>query len=97
MQKPIVPREIRTVYQGRVFTVQVETITLPKGGELNAEIVRHPGSVVIVPVTARARSSWCGSTATRSAAALGAAGRQPEAGRRRRAGGAIASARKRSG
>jgi ADP-ribose pyrophosphatase len=49
--KPIVPREIQTVYRGRVFTVQIETITLTKGGELNAEIIRHPGSVVIVPVT----------------------------------------------
>ena len=51
MKKPIVPREIRTLYQGRVFTVQIETIPLPKGGELNAEIIRHPGSVVIIPVT----------------------------------------------
>lgn len=48
---PIVPREIHTVYRGRVFTVQLETITLPKGGELKAEIIRHPGSVVIIPVT----------------------------------------------
>jgi ADP-ribose pyrophosphatase len=52
MQKPIVPREIHIVYKGRIFTVQVETITLPKGGEMKAEIIRHPGSVVIVPVTA---------------------------------------------
>jgi ADP-ribose pyrophosphatase len=51
MNKPIVPREIRRIYQGRIFTVAVETITLPKGGELHAEIIRHPGSVVIVPVT----------------------------------------------
>jgi ADP-ribose pyrophosphatase len=51
MQKPIVPSEIHTVYQGRVFTVQIETIALPKGGELKAEIIRHPGSVVIVPMT----------------------------------------------
>jgi len=49
--QPIVPREIKTIYRGRVFTVQIETITLPKGGELKAEIIRHPGSVVIVPVT----------------------------------------------
>jgi ADP-ribose pyrophosphatase len=49
--KPIVPKEIRTIYQGRVFTVRVETIPLPKGGELQAEIVRHPGSVVLIPVT----------------------------------------------
>ena len=47
----IVPREIQTIYRGRIFTVQVETISLPKGGELRAEIIRHPGSVVIVPVT----------------------------------------------
>ena len=52
MNEPIVPREIRRIYQGRIFTVQVETVRLPNGGELNAEIVRHPGSVVIIPVTA---------------------------------------------
>jgi ADP-ribose pyrophosphatase len=51
MDKPIVPREIRTVFRGRIFSVQVETIALPKGPELQAEIVRHPGSVVIIPVT----------------------------------------------
>ena len=53
MDKPIVPSEIRTVYDGRIFRVQIETLTLPSGGELKAEIVRHPGSVVIVPVTDR--------------------------------------------
>jgi ADP-ribose pyrophosphatase len=52
-EQPIVPKEIRTVFQGRVFTVRVETISLPKGGELQAEIIRHPGSVVIIPVTAQ--------------------------------------------
>jgi ADP-ribose pyrophosphatase len=51
MTTPIVPREIRKIYEGRIFTLQVETIPLPKGGQLNAEIVRHPGSVVLVPVT----------------------------------------------
>ena len=51
MDQPIVPREIRTVFEGRIFKVQVETITLPKGGELKAEIIRHPGSVVIIPTT----------------------------------------------
>ena len=49
--KPIVPREIQKVFQGRMFTVQIETITLPNGGEMRAEIIRHPGSVVILPVT----------------------------------------------
>jgi ADP-ribose pyrophosphatase len=50
MNTPIVPSKVRTVFSGRVFTVQVESITLPKGHALEAEIVRHPGSVVIVPL-----------------------------------------------
>ena len=49
--EPIVPREIRKVYEGRIFTVQVETLTLPNGHDFKAEIIRHPGSVVIIPVT----------------------------------------------
>ena len=52
MSTPIIPSKVRTVFEGRVFTVQVESITLPKGHSLDAEIVRHPGSVVIVPMTA---------------------------------------------
>ena len=52
MDTPIVPSKVRKVFEGRVFSVQVESITLPKGHKLDAEIVRHPGSVVIVPVTA---------------------------------------------
>jgi ADP-ribose pyrophosphatase len=51
-EKAIVPREIQRIFQGRVFSVQVETIDLPHGRPLRAEIVRHPGSVVIVPITA---------------------------------------------
>ena len=48
---PIVPREIRKIYEGRIFTLQVETISLPKGGELRADVIRHPGSVVLIPLT----------------------------------------------
>ena len=55
MDKPIVPQQIRKVFEGRIFTVQVETIPLPKGGRLDAEIIRHPGSVVLVPVTDEGR------------------------------------------
>jgi ADP-ribose pyrophosphatase len=51
MTERIKPLRVLTIYEGRIFTVQVETIALPKGGTLNAEIIRHPGSVVIVPVT----------------------------------------------
>ena len=52
-ENPIVPKEIRTIFHGRVFSVRLETIPLPKGGELQAEIIRHPGSVVIIPLTAQ--------------------------------------------
>jgi len=51
MDKPVVPHSIRKVFVGRIFTVTVESITTPKGAALDAEIVRHPGSVVLVPVT----------------------------------------------
>jgi ADP-ribose pyrophosphatase len=50
MDKPILPHEIRKIYDGRVFTIVAERVTLPKGHQLDVEIVRHPGSVVIVPV-----------------------------------------------
>ncbi len=52
MDIPITPTAIRPVFKGRVLTLQVESITLPSGHALDAEIVRHPGSVVIVPVAA---------------------------------------------
>lgn len=52
MDKPILPHEIKKVFDGRVFSVSVETVTLPKGQQLKAEIVRHPPSVVILPITA---------------------------------------------
>jgi ADP-ribose pyrophosphatase len=51
MSNPIIPREIKQIYTGPIFTVQQETLTLPKGGEMKADIVRHAGSVVLIPVT----------------------------------------------
>jgi ADP-ribose pyrophosphatase len=51
MNKPLVPTQIRKVFDGQVFSVSVESITLPRGEGLNVEIVRHPGSVVLVPIT----------------------------------------------
>ena len=52
MEKPIVPHEIRRAFEGRIFTVNVESVTLPRGARLQAEIIRHPGSVVLIPLTA---------------------------------------------
>ena len=51
MTKPIVPHRSRTIFEGRIFTLSVESITLPRGDRLDAEILRHPGSVVLIPVT----------------------------------------------
>lgn len=50
MSAPVVPHDIRQVFEGRVFRVVVERITLPKGQTVDMEIVRHPGSVVLIPV-----------------------------------------------
>ncbi|MBN4048139.1 NUDIX hydrolase [bacterium AH-315-O15] len=53
MNEPIVPHQIQTVFEGRIFTLGVESITLPRGERLEAEIIRHPGSVVLIQVTDR--------------------------------------------
>ena len=50
---PMVPHQIRKVYEGRIFSLMVESITLPKGGALDVDVIRHPGSVVLIPVTDR--------------------------------------------
>ena len=40
----------RTVYTGRIFSVTVDHVRLPHGPEVNLEVVRHPGSVILVPM-----------------------------------------------
>jgi ADP-ribose pyrophosphatase len=40
------------IRQGRIFRVEVDTVTLPTGHTLDMEIVRHPGSVVLLPIPA---------------------------------------------
>lgn len=45
----------RTIYQGRVFDVAVDTVLLPQGRAVDMEVVRHPGSVVLLPMPARDR------------------------------------------
>lgn len=39
-----------TVYKGRIFQLDIDVVTLPTGHTLNMEIVRHPGSVVLLPI-----------------------------------------------
>jgi ADP-ribose pyrophosphatase len=38
------------VYRGRVFSVEVERVRLPDGREHEIAVVRHPPSVVLVPM-----------------------------------------------
>ena len=40
----------RLVHQGRIFAVTVDRVRLPHGVEVDMEVVRHPGSVVMVCV-----------------------------------------------
>jgi 8-oxo-dGTP pyrophosphatase MutT (NUDIX family) len=42
--------ERREVYRGRVFSLSVDRVTLPSGYTTTMDIVRHPGSVVLVPI-----------------------------------------------
>ena len=42
----------RTVHSGRVFAVKVDRVRLPNGRDVEMEVVRHPGSVVLVPMPA---------------------------------------------
>jgi ADP-ribose pyrophosphatase len=39
-----------TVYKGRIIEVTVDAVRLPTGHAIDMEIVRHPGSVVLLPL-----------------------------------------------
>ena len=41
---------VSIVYAGRVFSVEVERVRLPDGREHDIAIVRHPPSVVLIPM-----------------------------------------------
>jgi ADP-ribose pyrophosphatase len=38
------------VYKGRVFSVEQAQVTLPNGREVTIDVVRHPRSVVLIPM-----------------------------------------------
>jgi ADP-ribose pyrophosphatase len=42
----------RTVFEGRIFSVTIDRVRLPHGPEIDLEVVRHPGSVVMLCVPA---------------------------------------------
>jgi ADP-ribose pyrophosphatase len=39
-----------TVYKGRIFQLEVDVVKLPTGHTVEMEIIRHPGSVVLLPM-----------------------------------------------
>jgi ADP-ribose pyrophosphatase len=49
-QKTATLKERRTVYEGRIFKLDVDQVELPSGHTVSMEIVRHPGSVVLLPM-----------------------------------------------
>lgn len=41
----------RQVHKGRIFAVDIDRVRMPHGREVDLEIIRHPGSVVLAPMT----------------------------------------------
>ena len=55
MSTPAPTLSSRTVYVGRIFDVTVDRVRLPHGREADLEIVRHEGSIVLIPIAADGR------------------------------------------
>ena len=47
--------QLRTVYSGRVVTLNVETVRLPNGHVADLEIMHHPGGAAVVAIDAAQR------------------------------------------
>jgi ADP-ribose pyrophosphatase len=47
--------KLRTVFSGRVITVNVETVRLPNGHVTDLEIIHHPGGAAIVAIDTEQR------------------------------------------
>jgi ADP-ribose pyrophosphatase len=39
----------RRIFEGRVFRVEVDRVVMPNGRRVDMDVVRHPGSVVLLP------------------------------------------------
>lgn len=50
MSQPTTVHDHREVYRGRIFSLAVDRVTLPSGHTVTMEVVRHPGSVVLLPM-----------------------------------------------
>jgi ADP-ribose pyrophosphatase len=40
----------KSIYTGRVITLNIDTVTLPNGVTVDLEMVRHPGAAAVVPL-----------------------------------------------
>ncbi|WP_018131886.1 NUDIX domain-containing protein [Effusibacillus pohliae] len=49
LQEPTVSSQ--TIFQGKMISLQVDTIRLPNGKQATREIVRHPGAVAVLAIT----------------------------------------------
>ncbi|MGD9905638.1 MAG: NUDIX hydrolase [Vicinamibacterales bacterium] len=49
---PSIVHDRREVFRGRVFSLSVDRVTLPTGHTATMDVVRHPGSVVLLPMPA---------------------------------------------
>ena len=49
-EKPARVLQSDTIFEGRIFTVKKDRVHLPSGKEASLEVVRHPGSVVLLPM-----------------------------------------------
>jgi ADP-ribose pyrophosphatase len=47
-EKKATLKQRRTVYEGRIFKLDIDRVELPSGHTVPMEIVRHPGSVVLL-------------------------------------------------
>lgn len=41
----------RPVFQGKIISLQVDTVKLPNGTEATREIIKHPGAVAVLAIT----------------------------------------------
>ncbi|MEK5039310.1 NUDIX hydrolase [Sporosarcina sp. FSL K6-3457] len=44
-----------TLYEGKVITLRVEEVELPDGNRAKRELIKHPGAVAVIPITAEGK------------------------------------------
>lgn len=61
MMKELIEKTIATeqVFNGRMIDLQIDTVSLPNGATATREIIRHPGAVAILAITADKKNDIC--------------------------------------